>query len=270
MFYNQTKRGRNDVELDFLANITISELYTTIRMYNEKSDSKIKVLKKKRWAFVLKATGKTEYFTPYGRVISDALHPVILPRGSQYEREYLESGEVLMIEFDAPLECHRIFPLTISDNSKIIRTFDYIESLLLKKPPFYRLSCINSLYSLLIYSISSSSKKYVHADKYKRLEPAVSYIQTHFYEQDITNEKLAELCGMNVSYFRKLFKEHFGVSPISAITNKRLERAKELLKSDLDSVSQVASSVGYGNIYHFSKIFKKYTGLSPSEFSKTN
>jgi AraC-like DNA-binding protein len=42
-----------------------------------------------------------------------------------------------------------------------------------------------------------------------------------------------------------------------------------MLKNDYNSVSQIAENVGYNSIYHFSKMFKAYTGISPKEYAKT-
>jgi ABC-type lipoprotein export system ATPase subunit len=49
-----------------------------------------------------------------------------------------------------------------------------------------------------------------------------------------------------------------------------LEKAKAILKSDYDTIEQVALSVGYNSIYHFSRMFKQYTGINPSEYAKAS
>ena len=52
--------------------------------------------------------------------------------------------------------------------------------------------------------------------------------------------------------------------------NFRIQKAKAILRSDYESIEQVARSVGYNSIYHFSKMFKEYTGKSPTEYAKQN
>ena len=79
---------------------------------------------------------------------------------------------------------------------------------------------------------------------------------------------MAELCGMSVVYFRKCFESVYGKSPIRYLHDLRMEKAKGLLLSDYDSIGQIAESVGYGSIYHFSKMFRSYVGVSPTEFAK--
>lgn len=74
---------------------------------------------------------------------------------------------------------------------------------------------------------------------------------------------------MSTVYFRKCFESAYGVSPIRYLHNFRISKAKAILRSDFDSVEQVATSVGYNSIYHFSKMFRQYTGQSPSEYAKS-
>ena len=57
-----------------------------------------------------------------------------------------------------------------------------------------------------------------------------------------------------------------GVSPISYVHDLRIQKAKEMLRSDYDSLSSVAQSLGYLNLYDFSRDFKKHTGVAPSKY----
>ncbi len=59
-----------------------------------------------------------------------------------------------------------------------------------------------------------------------------------------------------------------GISPINYIQQLRIKKAKEMLKSDYSKISLIAETVGYSNIYHFSKTFKQITGYSPTEYDK--
>ena len=57
-----------------------------------------------------------------------------------------------------------------------------------------------------------------------------------------------------------------GTSPISYVHELRIKKAKEMLKSDYGSITDIAQSLGYLNIYDFSRTFKKYVGISPSKY----
>ena len=74
------------------------------------------------------------------------------------------------------------------------------------------------------------------------------------------------MCGITPEYFRKLFCGFYGVSPIKYINALKLSRAEELLASQMYSVTEAAEMSGYTDMSHFSREFKKHTGMSPTEF----
>jgi YesN/AraC family two-component response regulator len=70
-------------------------------------------------------------------------------------------------------------------------------------------------------------------------------------------------------YISKIFKEETGESPINYLIKIRLEKAKDILRSDDGgSIKSIANQVGYDDVYHFSKLFKKYYGISPLYYKK--
>ena len=86
------------------------------------------------------------------------------------------------------------------------------------------------------------------------------------YVNGITVQQVADRLNLDRSYFSTAFKEKMGVSPQAYLINLRLERAAELITVYDESPSTAAISVGYPDLYHFSKIFKKHFGLSPREY----
>ena len=79
---------------------------------------------------------------------------------------------------------------------------------------------------------------------------------------------LAEQCNMSQTYFRRLFHDLYGVSPKQYILSVRLRWAKTMLKSTGDSVTEIAKSCGFDNVYYFSRAFRIHEGVSPSEYRK--
>lgn len=96
---------------------------------------------------------------------------------------------------------------------------------------------------------------------------ALDYIHSE-YIQPITVEQIATRLGLNRSYFSTLFKSHVGVSPKRYLFEHRMRIAAALLTEDKTSVSVTANSVGYSDIFNFSKMFKQYYGISPAEYAK--
>lgn len=96
----------------------------------------------------------------------------------------------------------------------------------------------------------------------------ISYLDAH-YSEKISLDGIAQNMYLSSVYISKIFKEETGESPISYLIKIRLEKAKEMLVSaDYDSIKKIANLVGYEDAYHFSKLFKKYYGVSPLHFRK--
>ena len=75
---------------------------------------------------------------------------------------------------------------------------------------------------------------------------------------------------MGECYFRRLFKEYSGDSPVEFRQKHRIEKAKQLLLSDeMLPVGVIAGELGFADIYHFSKTFKHYVGVSPAAFARS-
>ncbi len=81
-------------------------------------------------------------------------------------------------------------------------------------------------------------------------------------------EELAELAHLSPSYFQVIYKKAFGITCMTEVINAKLEQAKLLLTSTELPVSAVATEVGYNEVYHFIRQFKKSTGMTPGAFRK--
>ena len=77
---------------------------------------------------------------------------------------------------------------------------------------------------------------------------------------------MAEAFALSTAQFSRLFKQHFGASPVRYLTRLRIDHAAELLhRTDL-KLAAIAARVGYDDPYHFSRVFKQTTGLAPSAY----
>ena len=97
------------------------------------------------------------------------------------------------------------------------------------------------------------------------IENIMEYIQKHYYE-NINVSELAEMYYLNDTYLSTLFKEKTGWTLKSYLESVRIEKAKSLLKSRDYTIAYVASAVGYTDPNYFSKVFKRYTDLTPRQF----
>ena len=80
------------------------------------------------------------------------------------------------------------------------------------------------------------------------------------------DEEIASACGINRSYFGKIFRKSIGRSPQEFLMNYRMVKATELLKLTSLSIAEIGSAVGYENQLHFSRAFKTVYGISPRQW----
>lgn len=89
------------------------------------------------------------------------------------------------------------------------------------------------------------------------------YIRLH-YKEDLSIPKLAEIFGYNANYLSTLYKKATGEPLVQFINKTRIAAAKTLLFDTKDSISAIASSVGFNDSKYFIRIFRKFTGVTPA------
>lgn len=101
-------------------------------------------------------------------------------------------------------------------------------------------------------------------EKKELVEGITKYLNEN-YVQDISLYTLSKNMYLSPVYISKIFKEVMGDSPINYLIQIRLSKSKELLESSELSIKTIAKMVGYDDPYYFSKLYKKYYGISPNK-----
>lgn len=96
---------------------------------------------------------------------------------------------------------------------------------------------------------------------------ALRYIHEH-YNEAVTMDQLADLLGCSSSYMYRLFKAEIGKSPNDYIISLRMEQAQRYLLTTQLNLREIALTVGYADVYYFSRLFKKQFGVSPLQSRK--
>lgn len=99
----------------------------------------------------------------------------------------------------------------------------------------------------------------------KVAELTESYIREH-YMYDISMQDAARAMNYSEAYFSKLFKQCFQKNFTAYLTQYRVEEAKRRLQQPTVNVKDIGKAVGYGDSNYFAKVFKRITGLSPTEY----
>lgn len=93
---------------------------------------------------------------------------------------------------------------------------------------------------------------------------------SHHYTEDVSLEQAAESMGMSTFYFSRLFRTSYNQTFVEYLTAYRIDRAAELLRATEIPVREIAPRVGYADSNYFSKVFKRHTGLTPTEYRQQN
>lgn len=103
--------------------------------------------------------------------------------------------------------------------------------------------------------------------KKKPVRAALAYIEQH-YNEALTLETVAEQVSLNPVYFSNIFKKETNENFIDYLHKCRIEAAKEILRTEDTPIVNIASIVGYYDAKYFSKMFRKYVGIKPSDYRK--
>ena len=93
----------------------------------------------------------------------------------------------------------------------------------------------------------------------------LDYMQQHFGEK-LTIRELAESVNMSESHFMRVFKKHMHLTPISYLTQIRVEKSKKLLRSNKESITEIALICGFNGASHFSAVFTKQMRITPTAY----
>lgn len=138
-----------------------------------------------------------------------------------------------------------------------------------KKSQKNSINIVSSLSETLYYLLNRENNCISIKSLKNNLDPSISIVKEYIeknYMDDITLDKLSKVCHLNRFTISHSFKKQVGMSPINYLLWTRIEISKGLMENKRNSITDVSISVGFTNPSHFSQVFKKITGLSPSKY----
>lgn len=137
----------------------------------------------------------------------------------------------------------------------------------------YELACKSILTLFIIFIIRNSGSTLLITENPKKLNieciKIKNYMDTH-YSENITLDLLANMSYINKFHLVHIFTKQVGLSPINYLINKRIEEAKNLLRTTNYSIRDISYIVGFSNSSYFSQMFKKITNESPKTYKNKN
>ena len=171
--------------------------------------------------------------------------------------------------FENTVEIPHIFRKGVAGYESIRRYLDSNDNISSHREGAWGLAIKGNLY-LLLFDLVTLYEKKIDANNRKKidkLKPVIKYVELH-YSEPITVLEMAEIAGFSESHFMRFFKDTFGVSFITYLTDYRLSMAARLLLATEDTILNVSGQVGFENLSHFNRQFKKKYNKTPKEYRK--
>ena len=206
-------------------------------------------------------SGQITYTHKGRQYVSDTDHAVILPQGQSYTLFGDKQGLFPVINFTCmDVLCDTVTVLPIQDSAFFLKNYEQIKALFLFGGNNAK---IMSIFYDMLHRLSSGCTC-------STILPAIRYIEKNYQNPNLTNAILARECGISEIYFRSLFASQFKTTPKQFVIGLRIQKAKQLLAEGILKVNAVAEQCGFSNPYHFCRVFKEKTGLTPTDYAKQN
>lgn len=152
-------------------------------------------------------------------------------------------------------------------NHPIVQGFKEIELAWRTKKPGYILKCKGLLYSIMYQLFSKMAGNMEHSKYSKVLSNVLSVIGSNVQE-NYSVQELADMVDLSSSYFRTIFKQFTGFSPVQYQNYIKMHHAYDLLTYEHYTISEVADRVGINDEFYFSRLFKQVIGTPPSQVKR--
>lgn len=250
----------------------IDEIVSIAKIDTSKDWRRIDLTYKDTWVFCYALSGSCRYvWENGGHTIGSGDAALFAPgftRSAQSSEDDPWTFVVLKFHLSAVNDAARRMLATLPVymprlQKKVSELTQHCESVWRAKRPTYILRCKSLVCEILCRLIQEAEKETLCGVAAKRIAPAMRLLNEG---GDLGAEELAAAAGLSVSHFRTLFRQTTGYSVVQYRNYLRVTRARDLLlMSNNYTVGQVAELVGIPDLFYFSRLFKQYIGVPPSQ-----
>lgn len=189
---------------------------------------------------------------------------VYFPKGSNYTIKEIESSDCYAINFQMnDSDSFNPFAFKIKNFDLFLQCFKIGQKYFLRKNIGWDSKIKAELYNIIYNMQSEFTLPYGNSSV---IQPAIDFIHSNYYKEKISVAHLAELCKISTVHLTNKFIQTFAMPPNKYINTLRMNRAKELLNSQMYTVHEVCFMSGFNDESYFSREFKKRFKITPSEF----
>lgn len=246
-------------------NMTITDIESFMSIPIKSGENR-KIVNRYASGIVFSPCGTSKYYQGDKVYISDNAHVLFLPENGTYTIDCIEGDVCPLINFRCNYKYAEIKSLSTESSKKLIEKFKYFEKTwpFNKKDNYY--DGMAFIYGILAELSHANSE--IEPELPANLKKAQSFIESNYNIPGLSNDMIAKEAKISTVYFRKLYKKHYGKSPMKYICEIRIQQAMFLLKEQILSVQEISYAVGFTSLYSFSRAFKTSTGYSPSQYKK--
>lgn len=187
-----------------------------------------------------------------------------VPAGLSYERR-ATVDRLIAVHFTCQPACPGLPEFFYPENPERLRTlFEELLSVWRLAAPGARYRCTGLLYEILAQCAAQTGTP-VRRDE--RIAGAVRFLEEHFSDPEITIRDAAGQSFLSEDYFRRIFREEYGMSPRRYLIELRMRHAVGLMETGYYSLGEVAALSGYADYSYFTSEFKRHFGASPSQYA---
>jgi AraC-like DNA-binding protein len=157
----------------------------------------------------------------------------------------------------------------IGNREEFIDTYHKIFEMIQEEKPGFQQVASGMIMKLLGLIVSLEKQRNFSGKRMEKVIREVCFEIRENIGKDIDFKRYAEDNHLGYSYFRKMFKQYTGIAPVQYQLDLKIRRAREMLVSTDRTIKEIGYDLGFQSIHYFSRIFKKKTGMAPSEIRKT-